>query len=65
MQKENTIKPNHYNYSSIEPIKVINDWGLNFELGNAIKYIARCNHKGSKKEDLKKAITYIEMELSK
>lgn len=46
-----------------EPRKVIADWGLNFALGNAIKYLSRAGRKGDKIEDLKKAIQYIEFEI--
>ena len=44
----------------IQPSKFINDNKLLFAEGNAIKYICRHAHKGGK-EDLKKAIHYIEM----
>lgn len=57
--------PSHYNYGTIEVIDVIEDWNLNFNLGNSIKYIARCEHKGHKKEDLEKAIWYLKRELQK
>ncbi len=57
--------PKHYNFGTIEVIDVIEDWNLNFCLGNAIKYIGRCEHKGHKKEDLEKAKWYIERELKK
>lgn len=46
-----------------EPRKVIADWGLNFNLGNAVKYISRAGRKGNKIEDLRKAIQYIEFEI--
>lgn len=49
-----------------EPIKVINDWGLNFNLGSAVKYIARCGRKGDLKDtidDLNKAIDYLTYEM--
>ena len=46
-----------------EPRKVIADWGLNFNLGNAVKYISRAGRKGDKIEDLQKAIQYIEFEI--
>ena len=36
---------------------------LDFALGNAVKYIARSNHKGDKLDDLKKAIWYLQREL--
>lgn len=51
--------PAHYVYSDIEPIAVIEAWRLDFCLGNAIKYIARCDHKGSKVADLQKAAWYV------
>lgn len=57
--------PSHYNYGTIEVIDAIEDWNLNFNLGNSIKYIARCGHKGHKKEDLEKAIWYLKRELQK
>ncbi len=57
--------PNHYNQGKYEVIDVIEDWNLDFNLGNAIKYIARCNHKGNKKQDLEKAIFYLKRELEK
>ena len=44
----------------IQPSKFINDNKLLFAEGNAIKYICRHAHKGGR-EDLKKAIHYIEM----
>ena len=47
--------PPHYNAGNIEPIDVIEDWGLGFCLGNTVKYIARSEHKGTPIEDLKKA----------
>ena len=57
--------PYHYNVGTIEVITVIEDWNLNFNLGNAIKYIGRCEYKNNKKEDIKKAIWYLERELQK
>jgi hypothetical protein len=44
----------------IQPSKFINDNKLLFAEGNAIKYICRHAHKGGR-EDLNKAIHYIEM----
>lgn len=51
--------PSHYTYSEIEPINVIEAWNLGFCLGNAIKYIARAEYKGTELEDLKKAAWYL------
>lgn len=64
--KENVKHPDHYlKESGHEVIDVINAWKLNFELGNAIKYIARAGKKDPNKEieDLEKAIAYIAMQL--
>jgi hypothetical protein len=36
---------------------------FNFNLGNALKYIIRCDHKGKPIEDLQKAVWYIQREL--
>jgi len=56
---------NHYRKVSPEPIEVIEGWGLGFNLGNAVKYIARCEHKESKTADLEKAIWYLQREVQK
>lgn len=55
----------HYQQLSPEPITVIEDWGLDFYLGNALKYIARAELKGSKKADLEKAVWYIQRKIEK
>lgn len=57
--------PNHYNAHNIEVIDFIQDWELNFCLGNAIKYICRADFKGNAIEDLKKAIQYLEFEIKR
>ena len=53
-------RPSHYNQYKIEPIKVVEDWKLGYHLGNALKYIVRSPFKGNQKQDLKKAIWYIQ-----
>lgn len=56
--------PAHYiEGRKYEPRKVIADWELNFNLGNAVKYLSRAGRKGDKIEDLRKAIRYIEFEI--
>jgi hypothetical protein len=57
--------PKHYTHGSIEVIDAIEAWGLGFSLGNAVKYIARCDHKGNAVEDLRKALWYIQRELDR
>ena len=62
---DNVNSPNHYNVGDIEVIDFIDSWGLNFNLGNVIKYVVRSDYKGNKIEDLQKAIYYIEREIKK
>jgi hypothetical protein len=55
--------PSHYRKDTgFEVIDVIDAWGLDFCLGNAVKYIARQGHKGTNTagEDLRKAMWYID-----
>lgn len=54
-------RPSHYTDGKIEVIDFIEDKGLDFCLGNAVKYIARAGKKDPEKEieDLQKAIWYI------
>ena len=62
---EKMIKsPKHYTEGrKFEPKDVIRDWDLNFNLGNAVKYLARAGRKGDAVEDLKKAQQYIQLSL--
>lgn len=57
--------PPHYNHGKIEAITVIEDWNLNFNMGNALKYLSRADHKSKPIEDLKKAIWYLQRELDR
>lgn len=59
----NAIKPNHYNRHKYKPIDVIKDWGLNFNLGSSVKYIARAGHKDDIVQDLEKAVVYLQHEI--
>lgn len=59
---KNVSHPSHYN-QGIEPIDVIESWGLNFSLGNVIKYTLRAPYKGKEIEDLEKAKWYLEREI--
>jgi hypothetical protein len=64
---DNTKHPSYYGGADnpYEAIKVIQAWGLGFELGNVAKYIARAPHKGNALEDLRKARNYLDFEISK
>ena len=56
--------PSHYvDGREYEPKDVIRDWGLNFNLGSAVKYISRAGRKGDKLEDLQKAKQFLEFEI--
>lgn len=58
--------PNHYGGDNVyETIKVIEAWGLDFHLGNTVKYISRSGKKNPEKEieDLQKAKWYLERKL--
>jgi len=55
--------PSHYTSGTYEVIDVIEDWGLNYNLGNALKYIGRADHKGTAVQDLKKGIWYMQRDL--
>ena len=59
MTPEKVNHPAHYNSGGIEVIDVIEAFGLGFNLGNAVKYICRAEHKGNPGEDLDKALWYL------
>lgn len=62
--ENNAIRPSHYcDGRQYEPIKVIQDWQLDFCLGNALKYIARAGKKDDIIQDLKKARQYLDFEI--
>lgn len=59
-------KSDYYCSGVIEAIDVIEAYKLNFCLGNVIKYVLRCGHKGSDSDalrDLEKAKAYLEREI--
>jgi Protein of unknwon function (DUF3310) len=57
--------PAHYKVGGIETIDFIEAKKLNYNMGNAVKYISRADHKGNKKQDLQKAIWYIDREIAR
>jgi Protein of unknwon function (DUF3310) len=64
-RKSTVAHPEHYTSGRFETIAVIEDWNLGFHLGNAVKYLSRAEHKGEKRQDLRKAAWYILRELWK
>ena len=61
---ENVNHPSHYQ-QGIEAIDIIESWGLNFSLGNVIKYTLRAPYKGKQIEDLEKARWYLDREIER
>lgn len=57
------VHPTHYNQGNIEVIDFIRDQRLDFFLGNALKYICRSRYKGCYKQDLQKAVWYLQSEI--
>lgn len=56
------VKDKHYK-KKVEPIELIEAFDLNFNLGNVVKYVSRCEHKQNKKDDLRKALYYLQREI--
>ena len=56
--------PAHYKVGGIETIDFIEAKKLNYNIGNVVKYLTRADHKGNRKQDLEKALWYLERELS-
>lgn len=63
---ESVNHPEHYGGAEnpYEAIKVVEAWGLDFFLGNVLKYVARAGKKGDELEDLKKARWYLDRKIS-
>jgi hypothetical protein len=65
LDSEMVNHPDHYQGNKFEVIDIIEDYELGFSLGNAIKYILRSDKKGARKQDLQKAIWYIQREINR
>ncbi len=65
MTGEAVFHPAHYGGEDnpYEAIKVIEAWGLNFNLGTVAKYISRCDIKENPIQDLEKAAWYLNREI--
>jgi hypothetical protein len=63
MAHSSSYGPHYYKRGTVDVWDFIREQGLNFHLGNAIKYICRAGYKASKVDDLKKAIHYLQNEL--
>ena len=62
---EQAVRPDYYKFNKYEVVDVIQDWDLNFCLGNVIKYVARAGKKdgNSPLQDLEKARQYLSFEI--
>lgn len=65
MSKEMVNHPDHYGGKDnpYEAIKVVEAWGLDFHLGNTVKYIARAGKKDGILQELKKARWYLDRKI--
>lgn len=59
------VSPPHYTRGKFEVIEIIEDSGVNYRLGNVLKYVLRCDHKHDDNgvQDLKKALWYLTREV--
>lgn len=62
--EEEKTKPTYYKLQNIEVFDFIDEFQLNFNIGNVAKYIARYQNKNGL-EDLEKAKVYLEKEINK
>jgi hypothetical protein len=64
-KKEQVDHPKHYNTGKYEVIDVIEDWQVDFHIGNVIKYVSRAGRKTDDTEiqDLKKALWYLKRKI--
>lgn len=62
---ESVNHPSHYQSGKFEVIEIIEEFNLNFNLGNAIKYVLRAGKKDNRQQDLEKAKWYLERELKR
>ena len=62
---DNVKNPSYYNRGKIEVWEFIEDQGLDYHTGNAVKYIARAGFKDPSKEveDLQKAVAFLERKI--
>jgi len=63
--KEMVDHPSHYGGADnvYEVIKIIEQFGLCFHLGNLLKYVLRCGKKDDELQELKKARWYLDRKI--
>lgn len=63
MAIEKDIPVHYQTVTGFDAIEFSNIYGLNFNRGSAVKYLARAGKKGDVIEDLKKAVNFIQREI--
>ena len=65
-RREAVNHPDYYKRGGVEAIDAIEAWGLGFNLGNVVKYVARAGHKTADGlRDLRKAAWYLDREIKR
>ena len=65
-RREAVNHPSYYKRGGVEAIDAIEAWGLDFHLGNVVKYIARAGRKTADSlQDLQKAAWYLDREIKR
>ena len=64
MLKKDETKNKHYDSNGVDTISFIKakltpEQFQGYLLGNVMKYVSRCNYKGSAKSDIEKALAYL------
>mgnify|MGYP003152141664 CR=1 FL=1 len=64
---EEVHHPEHYQGKTMEALDIIEDFDLNFNLGNVVKYVLRAGKKkdADYQQDLRKAMEYLEREIGR
>lgn len=62
-KKEMVNHPTHYQGNKFEVIDIIEDFNLDFHLGNVVKYVLRCGKKDDDIQELKKAKWYLDKKI--
>lgn len=67
MEDNSVLSPSYYNKENMSVIDIIDEYELNFNKGNIIKYILRSGKKSKDTEiqDLQKAMRYCQMEIER
>jgi hypothetical protein len=63
-KREMVDHPDHYNSTKFEVIDIIEEFGLDFHLGNVAKYVLRAGHKDDIVQDLSKARWYLDRKIA-